>query len=116
MTQRELSPDLYVLDTLADDIEDLSTIMRSLNSDSVIGWHRAWGRPFARDEVVQALSRLIRKELVQVAVLTSDGKSLENLAPGQLPLGDYDAGWFAITPRGRLVHANWNPETTSEQS
>ena len=40
MTSREDRPELYVLNALADDIEDLSAIMRTLNSDSAIGWHR----------------------------------------------------------------------------
>ena len=113
MTSRESTPDLYVLDTLADDIEDLATIMRALNSDTAIGWHRTWGRPFTREEVVQALSRLITNDLVQAAVLTPDGKALENLVSGQLPPGDYDDVWFAMTPRGRLVHSTWEPEPES---
>lgn len=111
MTHRQATPDLYVLDTVADDIEDLVAIMRSLNSDSAIGWHRTWGRLFTRDEVVQTLSRLVTNDFVQVAVLAPDGKTLENLASRQLPIGDYDDAWFAMTPRGRLVHATWNPPT-----
>jgi hypothetical protein len=116
MTARERTPDLYVLDTLADDIEDLITIMRALNSDTAIGWHRVWGRHFTREEVVSALSRLITSDLVQVAVLTSDGTALEKLAAGQLPPGDYSDVWFAMTPRGRLVHANWHPDIPAEPS
>ena len=113
MMRHEAVPDLYVLDTLADDVEDLSTIMRALNSDTAIGWHHTWGRPFSRDEVVQALSRLITNDLVQVAVLAENGKEVENIAAGQLPPGDYDDVWFAMTPRGRVVHSTWDPEVGS---
>lgn len=109
MTSREDTPDLYVLDTLADDVEELSAILRALNSDSTIGWYHTWGRPFTRDEVVQALSRLIRADGVRVAVLTPDGKSLDDLPPRQLPPASYDEAWFSMTPQGRLRHSNWNP-------
>lgn len=109
MTPREDTPDLYVLDTLADDVEELSSILRSLNSDSAIGWHRIWGRHFRREEVVQALSRLIRADSVRVAVLTPDGKSLAEVQPRQIPPASYDDAWFSMTARGRLLHSNWNP-------
>ena len=116
MIVREPTPDLYVLDTLADDVEDLTTIMRALNSDAVIGWHRLWGRRFTREDVVPALSRLIMSDLVRVAVPTADGKSLENLADGQLPPADYNDVWFAMTPRGRIVHTDWHPDFPAEES
>lgn len=103
-------PDLYVLDTLADDIEDLATMMCALNSDTSLGWHRLWGRHFTREEIIPALSRLIKGGLVQVASLSVDGKSIESLPAGQLPPGDYDDVWFLMTSRGRLVHSNWDPE------
>jgi len=114
MTSREDRPDLYVLDALADDIEDLSAIMRTLNSDSAIGWHRRWGRHFTRAEVVQTLTRLIRDDLARVAVLTADGTALEDLRANQLPPGSYDDAWFAMTPRGRLLHSNWDPEIPTD--
>lgn len=114
MTSREGTPDLYVLDTLADDVEELSSILRSLNSDSAIGWHRIWGRQFTREEVVQALSRLIKADSVRVAVLTPDGKSLDEVPPRELPPASYDEAWFSMTPRGRLLHSNWNPVVSSD--
>lgn len=51
---REPRPDMYILDTLANDVEDLESILRMLNSDTAIGWHKQWGRRFTRDEVVPA--------------------------------------------------------------
>lgn len=110
MNKRESRPDLYVLDMLADDVEDLATVLNSLNSDSATSWRHVWGRSFNREEVVQALSRLIREGLVRVAVLTTDGEWLEELLERELPPVDYGDVWFSITPRGRLVHTNWHPE------
>lgn len=114
MSERELKPDLYVLDAIADDVEDLATIMRTLNSDTAIGWHRAWGRHFDRIEVVAALSRLIRAGLVRVALLSTDGKELVELPLKGLPPADYDDAWYAMTPAGRLVHTNWHPEVAKD--
>jgi hypothetical protein len=112
MIKRDAKPDLYVLDSLADDVEDVAAILRTLNSDSAIGWHEAWGRPFTRDDIVAALSRLVSDNLVRVAVLTRDGKGLTHLPEKQLPISSYDDAWFEMTPHGRLVHANWSPNMT----
>lgn len=114
MTSREDTLDLYVLDAVADDIENLEAIIRTLNSDSAIGWHRIWGRHITREEIVQALSRLIRADLVRVALLTADGKSLEDISAGQLPPTNYDDAWFSMTQRGRLRHSNWHPEVPAD--
>lgn len=107
---RESRPDHYVLDAIADDVEDVAAIMRMLNSDSVIGWHHTWGRQFDRNEVVEALSRLVKADLARVSVLSGDAKGLVELLPKQLPPGHYDDAWFAMTPQGRLVHTNWHPD------
>lgn len=107
MSERQL--DLYVLDTLANDIENLEGILRMLNSDTVVGWHAEWGRPFDRTEVITALSRLIRNEMIQAYALRHDGKALEALPAGQLPSGSYDEAYFGMMPRGRLTHENWDP-------
>jgi hypothetical protein len=109
MTDRERLPDMYVLDSLANDIEDLDNILRILNSDTTLGWHKQWGRHFGREEIVQSLARLIKNGCVRVSVLTADGKWLEELAPLELPPESFDHVWFAMTPHGRIVHTNWHP-------
>lgn len=108
--KQETKPDLYVLDTLANDLENLEGIMRMLNSDTVLGWHREWGRHFERKEIVEALSRLVRTDMIQVYVLSEDGKALEALPPQQLPLSSYDDAYFGLRPRGRMTHSNWEPD------
>lgn len=109
MNEREFMPDMYVLDSLANDVEGLEDVLRILNSDEAIGWHKRWGRHFTRDEVVQALVRLIKADHVRASVLTSDGKWLQELGPTELPPGTFDEAWFGITPQGRMVHTNWEP-------
>jgi hypothetical protein len=44
MNGRAGFPDLYVMDSLADDTEDLEGILRMLNRDMVLGCHEEWGR------------------------------------------------------------------------
>ena len=36
---KERLPDMYVLDALANDVEDVEAILRMLNSDTALGWH-----------------------------------------------------------------------------
>jgi hypothetical protein len=114
MTKRQPLPDMFVLDSLANDVESLDDILRILNSDEAIGWHKQWGRHFTREEVVQALARLVRADHVRVSTLTSNGKWLEELAPTELPASTFDDVWFALTPHGRVVHTNWDPSDQRE--
>lgn len=100
-------PDLYVLDAIVDDIENLDAVVERVNDQSY-GWVHHWGRPFTREDVVAELSRLIRDECVQVAVLATED-SLMDLRLGQLPQNSYSDVWFVITPRGRIMHATWKP-------
>lgn len=79
MLRRDATLDLYVLDTLADDIEDLATILRVLNSDELISWYREWGRSFHREEVVESLTWLITNDFVRVLVPSADGQDLEDI-------------------------------------
>src|SRR5260370_8938023 len=110
MSDGESRPDLYVLDGLAKGIESLEDVLRMLNSDTILGWHRTWGRPFERAEVVEALARLIRDGSVRVHLLTPDGKSLDPLQPRTLPSSSFDDVWFEMTPHGRMRHATREPK------
>jgi hypothetical protein len=108
MTARA-NADKYVLDTLANDIEDLESVLRMLNSETGIGWQEEWGRSFTRSDVVSALSRLVREGSVQVFVLDPVSNAATPLPRGEMPSQDYDEVYFGITERGRIVHANWDP-------
>jgi hypothetical protein len=100
---------MFVLDTLANDIEDLDSIVRMLNSDTALGWVAEWGRRFRREEVVAALSRLVMRDCVTALILNPDGKSLQKLPARTPPPGGYDEAYFSMTERGRLLHRSWEP-------
>lgn len=104
-------PDPYVLDALANDIEDLEGILRMLNSDTPLGWYRERGCRFQREEVVEALCRTIRGREVRGYLLHESGTELVPLAEGELPSLSFDEAWFEMTDRGRLRHADWRPPT-----
>jgi hypothetical protein len=108
------SLDLYVLDALANDFEDLEGVLRMLNSDTSLGWKWAWGRDFEREEVVSALSRLVSKDAVRVLVLSDDGKHLTDWPRGALPPASYGDVYFAMTERGRVIHSTWDPVLPTE--
>jgi hypothetical protein len=102
--------DYYVLDSLVNDLEAIEDILRMLNSDSALGWRDLHPKPFTRDEIVPGLARLIKEELILAYVLDQSGKALVQLGAKVLPDGIWDDAWFSLTPRGRVVHGNWNPE------
>ena len=108
MTNSKALPDMFVLDALADDVEDLENILANLNR-SPSGWRDSWGREFSRDEVVAALSRLVTDDRVRVYVLEDAGTALVELPARTLPPATFDDAWFGLTPAGRLLHTNWDP-------
>jgi hypothetical protein len=103
-------PDMFVLDALANDIEDLDSIVRMLNSETALGWLSEWGRSFRREEVVEALSRLIVRGFVTVLILHSDRSGLQKLPAMTLPPLGYEEAYFSMTDRGRLLHSSWEPD------
>ena len=106
--------DLYVLDSLSNDIEDIESITRMLNSDSELGWKKEWGAEFSRLDIVTSLTRMVKNDLVRVLAIQGDSPTLTELRSQQMPDSDLDALCFAITARGRMVHGAWElpPEET----
>ncbi|MGE0352247.1 MAG: hypothetical protein AB7Q69_03315 [Gemmatimonadales bacterium] len=103
------SVDMYLLDAIADDIEQFSDVIERLNGDRPTAWWRYRGALFGHDEVVEGLSRLIQNDWARVYLLTPGGDALIELAPRALPPSSYTEAWFKITPRGILAHSAWNP-------
>jgi len=116
MPKRELRADMYVLDSLANDVEDLDSILRLLNGSTEFAWRGEWGRAFRREDVVASLSRLIRRRAVRAYVLSVDGRRLEGLSEGVLPSGDFGDAHYGMTPHGRMMHSHWCEENGAEGS
>ena len=102
--------DYYVLDAVANDLESLDDIIRLVNHPDV-GWVAAAGRPISRADIVAALPRLVRDQLVQVYVPSATASEVEALPIGGLQAAPLDGCYFGMTAQGRIVHANWAPPT-----
>jgi len=103
--------DYVVLDALADDLESVETILRRTNHEE-FGWRRLQdGRSFTRDEVVAALLRLIRDDLVEACAHSEADSALVGIGSRALPSGNLDEFWFVITPHGRMTHSSWEPSS-----
>ncbi len=102
--------DLFVLDGLADDLEDIIQLLKGLNHEEF--GYRSWreGASFAREEVVAALARLIREELVEACVWSDEHHALVDAGRTVLPEGDWTDVWFRMTKRGRILHTAWCEE------
>jgi hypothetical protein len=104
-----LELDYYVLDVLANDIEDLESVLRLLNSPSELGWRDQHPTPFSREEVVPSLIRSIKRGLVEACVYSEATRQLEAAGPSVVPTVDFDAIWFRLTSKGRIVLDSWDP-------
>jgi hypothetical protein len=106
--------DMFVLDSLANDIESLADVMRIINSDSPeLGWRDLHPAEFSRVEVLTALKRLTRDELVSVLRYSADGATITNAPPtDSFAWEEVDDLYFAMSERGRMVHRAWDPPTS----
>jgi len=101
--------DYVVLDTVADDLESIDNILHRTNHEE-FGWRKLRdGRSFTREELVAALLRLIRDDLVEACAYSEADRALVGMGSRVLPSGDWDALWFRITPHGRISHGSWEP-------
>jgi len=107
------STDMFILDVVADDVENLGDIVLRLNSSIPSAWRHRAGRSFSREEVVLSLSRLVKHNLVQTYVEDDKEPALRALSSSSLPSEAYEAAWFGITSQGRIVHSSWEPDNRS---
>ena len=106
--------DYLVLDSLADDVESLEQIVPSL--DRAIGF---WeinppNARFTRADIVLSITRLVEDRLIEAVAMNTDGKSMSPVGEGVQPRGALDDYWFQMTPRGRILHTDWDPPPERE--
>jgi hypothetical protein len=107
MSDSFLYPDMFVLDSLANDVESVDDILRMLNSETVLGWTSEWGRSFTEEDVHRALTRLIKRELVRAFAVAGDSPTLEELPLQEQPPEGLNEGYFGLTESGRRFHREW---------
>jgi hypothetical protein len=107
--------DFVVLDALVDDLENIEQILGRANH-ATEGWRELkHGGEYAKEDVVPALLRLIRDDLVEACRYSGPERALVPIGRSVLPSGDLADFWFQITPRGTLVHSSWRPDQPAEE-
>ena len=101
----------FVLDTLANDVESLAHIHALLNHRD-IGWTDLHGGPIPADAIKQTVRKLVRQELIRAYVCPPGEIHLKEADEGVFPEGNADDVYFGLTPRGRAIHAAWEPSLT----
>jgi hypothetical protein len=110
MTSEGADIEMYIVDVLRYDIEEIASIQDLLNGTGCVGWRFAWPHDFARDEVKAALGRLSARGFVGVYEHVLERKRLE-------PLQDNDAWtpeiadqyWYLLTQKGWDAWKEWGP-------
>ncbi len=90
-----------VLNEIADDYENLDTIMEYINrrdpSLDPANWEALRAIPVSRPEVISALTELVREGFAQAYILQSHEPYSR---PVKLSQGDIGSLWFLVTAKG----------------
>lgn len=98
--------DMFIVDILHYDIEQVSNIVRLLN-DGTFGWSDVLGRDFTDDDVIEALTKLVNESYVKV--LAEGINALVEVDPQAAWLQRPDEYWFMLTAKGREMFDAWEP-------
>jgi hypothetical protein len=100
---------MCVADMLMDDeIENIASILRMLNSPEEPSWRTARGVRFTETEVRASLVGLMGTGLVTPCAECPKSGSCEPIPPSQVGAEyPWDALWFHLEPAGRDALASW---------
>lgn len=99
----------FVLDALANDLEDVDHIVQILNSPTEFGWRDQHPEPFTPQEVIPPVLKGIREGNIEACIFSEEERALVGAGEGVIPSSPLSEVWFRLTPRGRLVLNNWDP-------
>ena len=94
---------MFVLDAMADDIEDLASIMRYLRE-----WRAWWPHNFTEQEVLSTLASLLEEELVEAYDAQPGIEGLQHVALAVTDDASLRRYWFRPTAKGRLLWEKWD--------
>jgi len=108
--------DMFVIDVLRHDIEDIEAILRMLNSRSALGWRNFWPRDFCRQEVLDALGRLLSTGLVSPLRYDHTRRELVDI-DGPVEAVDASELWFKLEPSAIQQWEQWDsPKGRSDEN
>ena len=100
---------MFILDVLQHDVaERVDSILRLLNNDSCIGWREFWLRDFNEQEVISALSELVKSGLVTVFREDTDRAELVPTNLREMP-NDVALYWYGRSAAGIEAWDSWEP-------
>lgn len=104
--------DLFILDVLQHDIENVPSIIRMLNNIGCIGWRNFWPHDFTPDEVVPVVLDLCEQGSVKALKTGFRDDALHecNAVPS---VEETCSGlvWFACTEQGIALWKQWDAPT-----
>ena len=101
--------EMFVLDAMQDDIEDLASIMRYL-----LEWRPYWTHDYTETEVMAVLAALIEDGLVEVYGEASDTAELVPIDVPDTDEASLRRYWFRPTPKGRQIWKEWDAPSLPE--
>lgn len=106
---------MFIVDVLRYDIEQISNILKLLNSRGGVGWRVFWPKDFDEEEVFQTLKLLLAKGFVDPYVDSADGREI---IPYDEPISRLDQArnlWFGLTDEGWAAWENWEDYPLSDE-
>lgn len=100
--------DMFVIDVLRYDIENIPSILKLLNNRSSVGWRFAWPHDFAEVEVIQALKDLIKNGWVKPLRENETHKNIVPVDEDEDIWNNIDTLWFELTGQGWQAWNNWD--------
>lgn len=101
--------EMFVLDVLRHDIEDVTSIVKMLNNTGSIGWRKFWPHDFTMKEVVVAVNALARDGLVRQLVYDADYASAVPTEPAVELVTGSEEMWYEPTEAGQSAWDQWEP-------
>jgi len=101
---------MYIMDVMRyDDVENIASIQRVLNSNSNFGWAAIAGRDFLETEITDALRILIHEECVEVYAQNSNGQLERTLFMPDCSNAYMTGLWYGLLPEGQRRWEAWDP-------
>ena len=111
--QRQL--DMFVIDVLRHDIEDVEAVLRMLNNTGVLGWRKFWPHDFSRDEVLTSLDRLVRSGLVRLLEYEPASRELVDVRRAVDVCEQADLLWFKLEQAALDLWNKWQSPKELEE-
>ena len=102
--------DMFVIDVLRYDIEDVDAVLRMLNNSGSLGWRKFSSSDFTREEVKAALARLIEAGLVKPLEYDPTERGLVDVQRSVDVIKEGDLLWYKLEDSALDLWNEWKPK------